>query len=170
MRKKKPTLPGKGLPIALLASLIVLGLCAFQYGDNYGLNNLPFAKVQGLASDLEKAQRMAKQGNVDFFAGQSVSGQAVHLRGELTDANCFLGNHNHAYDHAFCAKFCVAAGSPLVFISDSDNKLYVVLTGKNGVKISDDVLDRTGIPGVMVKGQVLEANGLHVLAVEGMER
>jgi hypothetical protein len=168
-REMQRTLPSRRW-LAVIVLLALLGLCAFQYGDNYGLNNLPYAKVQGLASDLAKAQPMAKRGNVDFFAGQAVGGQSVRLRGELTDANCFLSNHNHAYDHAFCAKYCVAAGSPLVFISDSDNKVYVVLTGKNGVKISDDVLDRIGIPGVMVKGQVLEANGFHALAVEGVER
>lgn len=168
-RRTRHTLPGRRLPRAVLASLAVLGLCAFQYGDNYGLNNLPFAKVQELASQLHKAQRMAKQGNVDFFAGQRPSGQTVRLRGELTDGNCFLSNHNHAYDHAFCAKFCVAAGSPLVFLSDRD-KLYVLLTGQNGVRLSADVLDRIGIPGVMIKGQLLESNGLAALAVEGVER
>ena len=95
---------------------------------------MSFAQVRALVSDLEKARRLAKQGNIEFLCGQDVSGQAVRLRGEFTDANCYLGYRTHAYDHAFCAKLCVAAGSSLVFVSDHQSKVYVVLTGKNGVR------------------------------------
>ena len=80
----------------VLSLVAALGLCAFQFGDRYGLNKMPFAQVQPLVSDLAKARRMAKQGNVDLLAGQTVRGQTVNLRGEVTDANCYLGNHTHA--------------------------------------------------------------------------
>jgi hypothetical protein len=154
--------------MALLALACVIVLCAFQFGDEYGLNSMPFAQVQPLVSDLAKAQRMARQGNIDLLAGQPTRGEIVHLRGELTDANCFLGTHTHGYDHAFCVKFCVAAGSPLIFISDKDGKAYVVITAVNGVRFPANLLDRIGVPGILVTGKTFEADGMHVLAVEGL--
>jgi len=100
--------------------MLILGLCAFQFGDRNGLNKMPYAEVQALVSDLAKAKTLAKQGNIDLLVGQVEPGETVRVRGEITDANCYLGSRVHAYDHAFCAKLCAAAGSPLVFIADQD--------------------------------------------------
>ena len=69
---------------------------------------MSFAQVQALVSDLGKAQRLAKQGNIELLGGQVVPGQAVYASGEFTDANCSLGYRTHAHDHAFGAKLCVA--------------------------------------------------------------
>jgi hypothetical protein len=153
--------------MALLSATAALALCAFQFGDRYGLNNMPFAQVRDLVSDLAKARKMARQGNVELLAGETMPGRAVSLRGEVTDANCYLGSHTHAYDHAFCAKLCAAAGSPLLFISDHGGQVYLVLTERNAVRLPEEVLDRIGVPGVMVKGKAFEAEGLRALAVEG---
>src|SRR3979411_516090 len=111
--------------IKLLSAIATLGLCAFQFGDRNGLNSMPFERVQPLVSDLAKARRLAKQGNIDLLVGQTVPGKAANLRGEITDANCYLGSHTHGYDHAFCAKMCAAAGSPLVFVSDQGGEIYL---------------------------------------------
>jgi hypothetical protein len=159
---------GGGKSTVVLALLAVLALCAFQYGDEAGLNSMPYAQVRRFASDLAKAQRLARQGNIDMLAEQAVRGQDVRLRGELTDANCYLGSHTHAYDHAFCAKLCVAAGSPVMFISDSDSRTYLVLSAKNAAPLPENVLDKVGVPGVVVKGKMLEADGIHAFAVEGL--
>jgi hypothetical protein len=157
------------LPL-LCGLLAVLSLSAFQFGDRNGLNGLPYAQVQPMISDLGKAQRLAKQGNIDLFAGQAVPGDAVSLRGELTDANCYLGSHAHAYDHAFCAKLCAAAGSALVFVSDQGGPVYVVLPSRNGIPLSADILDQIGAPGILVKGKLLDAGGVRALGIEGLER
>jgi hypothetical protein len=151
-----------------LGVIAVLCLGAFQYGDRHELNGMPFAQVQQLVSNLPEAQRLANSGNIDLFAGQSVPGDAVTLRGEFTDANCFLSTHSHAYDHAFCAKLCVASGSPLVFVSDSDGKLYVVLTSQNAKRLPENILDQIGIPGIKVKGKVLRAHGFQALGVDSL--
>ena len=127
---------------------------------------MPFEQVQPLVSDLTRAQRMAKGGNIELHAGQPVRGEAATLRGELTDASCYLGNQTHGYDHAFCAKFCVAAGSPLVFVPDQGEQVYLVLNQLNGVWLPETVLDRVGVPGIVVKGKVLNADGLRALAIE----
>jgi len=152
---------------ALLA-LAALALCAFQFGDRNDLHSMPFVKVQALLSDVAQAQKMAKQGNIDLFVGQMIQGRAVNVRGEVTDANCYFGAHRHAYDHAFCAKMCAAAGGPLVFVPDQAGQPYLVLSERNGAKLPDDVLDRIGIPGIVLKGKVFDADGIHVLAVDGL--
>jgi hypothetical protein len=124
--------------------------------------------VQPLVSDLAKAQTLAGQGNIELLAGQSVPGNSVTLRGELTDANCYLGSHSHAYDHAFCAKLCAAAGSPLLFVPDQANQAFVVLTLHNAVPLPANLLDQIGVPGILVKGKAIDADGVHALTVESL--
>jgi hypothetical protein len=164
-----PIRSGRRRVLGLLSSIAVLGLCAFQLGDRYGMNSMPFAKVQTFVSNLARAQQMAKQGNIELDAGQMVNGKSVRLRGELSDANCYLSAHNHAYDHAFCAKLCVAAGSPVLFLPDKGDQVYLVLTPQNGVRLPENVLDKIGVPGVVVTGKTFEAEGLHALALQGLE-
>jgi len=62
------------------------------------------------------------------------------------------------------------AGSSLVFISDQQGKVYVVLTGKNGMRFPKDVFDQIGIPGVVVAGRLVESGGVQALAVDSLER
>jgi hypothetical protein len=161
--------PTKKVLVTALCFLGVLLLAAFQFGDNNGLNNMPFAQVRPLVSDLPKAQKMASDGNLELLAGKPVPGEAATFHGELTDANCFQGTHTHAYDHAFCAKFCAAAGSPLLFISDQGGLVYVVLTASNGVPLPANVLNLIGVPGIVVRGKTLDANGVRALAVESVQ-
>ena len=151
-----------------VAAFMAAALYGFQFGDRYGMNSMPYAQVAPLVSDVAKAQKMANEGNIELLAGQAVQGKAVSLRGELTDANCFLSKHEHAYDHAFCAKLCAAAGSPLVFLPDQGGQIYVVLTQQNAVRISNTILDQVGIPGIVVKGKIVEGNGATGLALEGL--
>jgi len=143
-------------------------LCAFQFGDRNGLNNMPFAQVQPLVADLAKAQQMATTGNIELLAGQSLQGKDVSLRGELTDANCYLATHTHAYDHAFCAKLCAAAGSPLLFLPDDGGNPYVVLTSKNAVRLPDPILNQVGVPGIHIKAKIADSHDFPALAVEDL--
>jgi len=161
--------PIRNCVVALLGCVATLTVCAMQFGDRSGLNNMSFAQVQAFVSDLGKAQRLAKQGNIEFLGGQTVPGQAARLRGEFTDANCYLGYRTHAYDHAFCAKLCVAAGSSLIFVADQQAKVYVVLTEKNGIRFPKEVLDEIGVPGVAVAGRLVGGDGVQALAVDGIE-
>jgi hypothetical protein len=158
----------KRLAVTILASLFCFGLCAFQFGDRYDMNNMSYEKVKSLMLHPNTVQTMAVHGNIDFFAGQSVQGKYIDARGELTDANCYLAKRVHSYDHAFCAKACVAAGAPVLFLSDG-GKLYLVLTARNAVPTPATILDKIGIPGVDVKGRVLHADGIDALVVEAIQ-
>jgi hypothetical protein len=151
-----------------MASVVLLGFSFLQYGDRYRLNEMPFDKVQELTSDPGKARSMAKQGNIDFFVGTAIQGKAVTLTGELTDANCYLAQSRHGYDHAFCARYCAAAGSPLVFLPDQDSKVYFVIPASDGGRIPRDVLDRIGIPGTVVHGHTLSSHGIDALTVDSV--
>lgn len=162
--------PGKKSVLTLLSAIAALTLCAFQFGDRNEMNKMRFTQVQALVSDMARARRMAKEGNVDLLVGQAVPGEAVSLRGEVTDANCYLGSHTHAYDHAFCAKLCAVTGGPLVFIPDQAGKILLVLNEQNGIRLPESILDRIGVPGIVLKGRVLEADGMRALAVEGLEQ
>ena len=153
---------------AALPLVAGVSLCAFQFGDRNGLNSMPFAQVQPLVSDLAKARQMADQGNIELLARQSLPGKEVSLRGELTDANCFLATHTHAYDHAFCAKLCAAAGTPLLFLPDQGGHPYVVLTKENAVRLPNTVVDQIGVPGILIKARILEGHDLPTLAVEAL--
>lgn len=155
--------------LALVSSLVV-SLCAFQYGDKYNLNSMPFAEVSHLTSDLTKTQKLAKQGNIEVLAGEALQGKRVRLRGELTDANCLLSRHAHAYDHAFCAKLCVASGSPVLFLSDDGGQVLLVLLPQNAMSIPDSILDKIGIPGIMVRGKTLSSSNVTALAVETVDK
>jgi len=168
LRRIRRALLNRKTAITFLSTLTAVGLCAFQFGDRNGLNSMPFAQVQPLVSNLVRAQRMAKQGNIELHVGQPVPGEPVTLRGEFTDASCYLGNHIHGYDHAFCAKFCAAAGSPLIFVSDQGGQVYVVLNQQKGIRLPENVLDRIGVPGIAIKGKALDADRLRALAVEGL--
>lgn len=159
----------KLLAVGLLSLLAGLGLFAFQFGDRNNLNSMPFQQVKPFVADLAHAQRLANQGNIELLAGQSVQGKEVTLRGEITDANCFLNGHTHAYDHAFCAKLCAAAGSPLLFLPDQGANVYVVLTPQNAVPLNDTGLNQIGVPGIAVTGRVVESNGLAGLAIESVK-
>jgi hypothetical protein len=163
-------LRSKGFLVAPCALLAAVCLSAFQFGDRNGLNGLRYAQVQPLVSNLAKARSLAQQGNIDLLAGQAVPGTSITLRGELTDANCYLGSHTHAYDHAFCAKFCAAAGSPLVFVPDQEDRVYLVLTSLNGIPFPADILDQMGVPGIVVNGRVLGADGVRALMIESLKR
>lgn len=148
--------------------LFWFAFCAFQFGDRYDMNNMSYAKVKSLMLHPDAAQAMAMRGNVEFLAGQSVQGKYINARGELTDANCYLGKRVHSYDHAFCAKACVVAGSPVLFLGDA-GEVYVVLTAKNTTPLPGRILDKLGVPGVDVKGQVLHADGVDGLAVDDIQ-
>ena len=47
--------------VALLCSAAALALCAFQFGDRYNLNSMPFAQVRHFVSALPKARALGNE-------------------------------------------------------------------------------------------------------------
>jgi hypothetical protein len=56
----------------------------------------------------------------------------------------------------------------LLFVRDQGGEIYLVLNERNGIRLPENVLDRIGVPGIVVKGRVLEADGMRALAIEGL--
>lgn len=154
--------------IALLGLIAVLALCGFQYGDKLGLNGLPFAQVRPLVGDLSKAERMAKQGNIDFFAGQPVAGTPLTLANLPTRIASSRRKRMHTTTRF--ARNCAPRRVAPYFIPDQGGTAYVVLTPRNGVPVPEKLLDRIGVPGVVVKGTVLESGGIKALAILDLAR
>jgi hypothetical protein len=154
----------------LIVLVAILGLCSFQFGDRHNLNSLPFDQVRRFASNSAKAQQLAKRGNIDLLAGNSVRGESVRRRGEFSDGNCYFASHSHAYDHAFCAKLCLAAGSPLIFVSDQGGQIYFVLTPRNVERMPNENLNSIGVPGITARGKVIVAGNTKTFAVEALDK
>ena len=151
--------------IAILAGLSLWA----QQMKMMNMNDLPYAKVKAMLSNTAtkmKAMQMAQQHHVLLMAGQPVQGRHVTLVGELTGANCYLSRGLHGHSHALCAKACVAAGSPVVFLSKGH--VYTVLTAADGMPLPQAALDDLGRPGVTVHGVVLDRHGVRALAVESV--
>jgi hypothetical protein len=158
----------------LCISAVVAGLglagtrTAAAQGQMMDMNNLPYDSVKAMLSDPARAPQamaMAKNAGVVLMAGMPVHGTAVTMKGELTGANCYLSGGLHGHSHAMCAKACVAAGSPVIFIGDNGT-VYTVLTAKNGVPLPNGTLDFLGRPGVTVKGSLVTTHGVKSLALE----
>jgi len=103
-----------------------------------------------------------------LMGGVAVEGKEVTLKGELTGANCYLSRGIHGHDHALCAKACVAAGSPVIFIAQ-DGKVYTVLLAKDGTSLPEAALDDLGRPGVTIEGKLVSGHGQEALALESVK-
>lgn len=152
----------------MIAALAALALWAqnMPMGD---MNDMPYAKVKEMLSNPStkmQAMQMARQNHVLLMAGQPVEGRHVTLVGELTDANCYLSTGVHEHHHALCAKACVAAGSPVLFISGG--KVYSVLTAADGMPLPEAAYDALGKPGVTVHATELNRHGVRAIAVQSV--
>jgi hypothetical protein len=61
-----------------------------------------------------------------------------------------------------------SAGGPLVFVPDQGGQVYLVLSQQNAKPLPEDVLDRIGVPVIVVNARMFDANGIHALALEGL--
>ena len=56
----------------------------------------------------------------------------------------------------------------MVFIPDQGGEIYLVLNERNGTGVPENVLERIGVPGIVLEGKVIEADRVRALAVEGL--
>jgi len=55
-----------------------------------------------------------------------------------------------------------------VFVPDEGGPLYVALNERNGMRLPENILDHIGVPGILVRGKVLNREGMRALAIEGL--
>ena len=154
--------------------LVAVALClappALRAQMQMNMNDLPYDSVKAILNDPVRgpqAMEMAKKMGVVLMAGMPVEGKEVTLKGEITGANCFLSGGLRGHNHAMCAKACVAAGTPVLFLADN-GAIYTVLTGKNGVALPAGTLDLLGRAGITVKGSILTTHGVKSLALQSV--
>jgi hypothetical protein len=94
-------------------------------------------------------------------------GWAVSLRGKVTDANCYLGSHAQALRSCFLRQAARYCRQLFGFCFRPGGQVYIVVSERSAVRLPEVVLDRIGVPGVVVNGKAFEADGLRALAVEG---
>lgn len=158
-----------------LLGLVALGgaaiLLAQSMQSKMDMNDLPYAKVKAMLADPAQkidAMHMAKMNHVVLMAGLPVEGKAVTWSGELTGANCYLSLGLRGHNHALCAKACVAAGSPVIFIHD--RRVYTVLTGSDGMPLPAEAYDALGVAGATVRGQLVDSPGTPAIALQSVSR
>lgn len=161
----------------LLALIAMFGVALFAHAQQamgmqkMDMNDMPYAKVKAMLSNPSmkmNAMKMAKMNHVLLMAGMPVEGEKVNWTGELTGANCYLSQGLHGHNHAMCAKACVAAGSPIVFIHG--NHVYTVLTATDGMPLPEAAYDDLGVSGVTVQGTIVRRHGSDAIAVMSVSR
>jgi hypothetical protein len=90
------------------------------------------------------------------------------LRGEIVDSKCFLGvmKPGNLKPHKSCAIRCISGGiTPVLCVRDEKgNALYVMLSGKNGEAINDQVIPYVAEP-VEVTGVVERRDDMLVMKI-----
>jgi hypothetical protein len=115
----------------------------FSHMSKEQILDMPYAQVKAaLSNPHEKTDLLeaVKENNIILMGGQQVDGKEITMKGELTGANCYLSRGIHGHEHALCAKACVLAGSPVIFLAD-DGKVYTVLTPEDGRRLPEKALD-----------------------------
>jgi hypothetical protein len=151
--------------------LLLGGLMWAQETKNTDMNDIPYAKVKTmLATPASRAEtmKMVKKNHVMLMGGQPINGQSVTLKGELTDADCYLSSGMHGHEHAMCAKACVAHGSPIIFLAENGS-VYLVLTPKDGMPYPETLLNDLGRPGVTVVGNALDSYGIKAISIQSLK-
>jgi hypothetical protein len=91
---------------------------------------------------------------------------AVSLRGKLPTQ--LLPRRSHAgLRSCFLRQAARCCRQPFGFCFRPGGQVYIVVSERSAVRLPEVVLDRIGVPGVVVKGKAFEAGGLRTLAVEG---
>ena len=86
---------------------------------------------------------------LSFTTGTAFAGQ--ELVGWLADEACANKGQGASEGHAGCAKSCVNNGQPIVFVSDSDKKVYKV---HNQDAVKDHVGHKVTIAGKVDGGSI----------------
>jgi hypothetical protein len=142
----------------------------FSHMSKEQILDMPYAQVKAALSNPDERVDLleaVKKDNIILMGGQAVEGKELTMKGELTGANCYLSRGIHGHEHALCAKACVLAGSPVIFLAD-DGKVYTVLTPEDGRPLPEKALDELGQPGISVHGKLVEAHGQAALALESV--
>ena len=91
------------------------------------------------------------------------------LSGEICDGKCYVGamRPGRGIAHRACANFCIAGGSPPVFVSTDavDGAEFFLLANKKGEPLSDALYDLVAVL-ISIEGEIERRGDLHVFKVD----
>lgn len=89
--------------------------------------------------------------------------------GEIEDSKCFFGamNPGEGQVHQACALRCISGGIPPIYVvrDQLGQNLYLLLEGKDGRALNQEVLDMIALP-VEIKGDVIKEGNIFLLKAE----
>ena len=149
----------------------------FKYGFEIGELEMKRVEIHGTAiydSDgqamievvSDPAPKMLADTVDENPLGEPTSLGDVALSGEIVDSKCYFGvmNPGASAPHRACAVHCIRGGVPPVLLmrrSDGSAQ-YVLLVGRDGEAIGEQLLDRVAEP-VEVRGELLRMGPVDVL-------
>ena len=84
------------------------------------------------------------------------------VTGEILDMKCFMTSGERGDGHKDCAAICIKGGQPMGII-DADNKVYLLIEGKNAAAY-EEAKKHAGET-ITVTGTLSEKNGVQALIV-----
>lgn len=84
------------------------------------------------------------------------------VTGEILDMKCFMTSGERGPGHKDCAAMCIKGGQPMGII-DADNKVYLLLEGKNAAAF-EEAKKHAGDT-ITVTGALSEKSGVQALIV-----
>ena len=103
----------------------------------------------------EKALKSVQE--IESLLSDVQSFGAVSLLGEIADPKCFFGvmKPGEGKPHRSCAVRCISGGIPPVLkaTNQKGDQSYFIITGPNGEKVNDQILDKIG-QAVTLDGQL----------------
>jgi len=84
------------------------------------------------------------------------------VTGEILDMKCFMTNGDRGEGHKDCAAMCIKGGQPMGII-DADNKVYLLLEGKNAAAF-EEAKKHAGET-ITATGALSEKSGVQALIV-----
>jgi hypothetical protein len=93
--------------------------------------------------------------------------EAVTMRGEIVDPQCYFGHDSRGPVHASCAAMCAKGGQGLAFLEESSGVVYPLIAKAHGASQNDGLLPHLGKP-VQVTGLVFRKGGNSVLRIDSI--
>ena len=113
-----------------------------------------------------KSKAAKKRSKKILNASKSRDLGEFHLKGEIVDSKCYLGQMKpgEGKTHRACATLCIRGGLPPLFITESPKlglkRLYLVLISEEGHPVNQEILDLVAEP-VEIKGQIIQKDNLY---------
>ena len=93
--------------------------------------------------------------------------EAVTMKGEIVDPQCYFGHDSRGPAHASCAAMCAKGGQGLAFLDESSGVVYPLIAKAHGASQNEGLVPHLGKP-VQVKGLMFRKGSNAVLRIDSI--